>query len=213
MRIDWVPYSAAALVLGATALSIGAVLLPSGGGAAATLEMATEQGALWFAVAGLYFLASAALTIGMPSVITLFLPRGAKLGFTAVGVFTVGCVGIAGLAMLLVFFRSLAINDAIAPDDFTRVTSEVGLTVFLFVWIGLFYLGELLIAVALLRARTTHKWVPVLLLLHVALFPVSLAAPDLLPARVQSMTVLLLTVGLCGVGIAANQYAARRALL
>jgi hypothetical protein len=213
MRIDWVPYSAAALVLGAAALSIGAVLLPSGGGAAATLEMATEQGALWFAVAGLYFLASVALTIGMPSVVTLFRLRGGKLGLTAVLVFTIGCVGIAGLAMLLVFVRSLAINVPIEADEFTQVTSEPGLTVFLFSWVGAFYLGELLLAIALLRARATPKWVSGLLLLHVALFPVSLAAPGLLPERVQSMTVLLLTVALCGAGIAANQYAARRALV
>lgn len=213
MRIDWVPYSAAALVLGATALSIGAALQPSGEGAAATLQMATEQGGQWFAVAVLYFLASVALTIGMPAVVTLFIARGAKLGLTAVGVFTIGCVGISGLAMLLVFFRSLAVTDAIEPDTFTRVTSEVGLTVFLFAWVGAFYLGELLLAIALLRARAVARWVPVLLLLHVALFPVSLAAPELLPERVQSMTVLLLTVALCGAGIAANQYAARRALV
>lgn len=211
MRIDWVPYSAAALVLGATALSIGAVLLPSGDGAAATLEMATEQGGLWFAVAVLYFVASAALTIGMPSVVTLFLSRGIKLGLTAVGVFTIGCVGIAGLAMLLVFIRSLAIKGDIDPDALTDVTSEVGLTVFLFAWIGAFYLGELLLAIALLRSRATPRWVPGLLLVHVALFPLSLVAPGLLPDRVQSMTVLLLTVGLCGIGIAANQYATRRA--
>jgi hypothetical protein len=213
MRIDWVPYSAAALVLGATALSIGSVLLPSGGGAAATMEMASEKGGQWFAVAGLYFLASVALTIGMPSVVTLFLTQGAKLGLAAVGVFTVGCVGIAGLAMLLVFIRSLALTPEFSSDMLTEVTSEVGLTVFLFAWIGAFYLGELLLGIALLRSRVTHKWVPGLLLLHVALFPLSLVAPELLPDRVQSMTVLLLTVGLCGVGIAANQYAARRALI
>lgn len=211
MRIDWVPYSAAALVLGATALSIGSVLLPSGdGGAGATLKMATQQGGIWFAVAILYFLASVMLTIGMPSVVTLFLARGVKLGLTAVGVFTFGCVGIAGLAMLLVFLRSLAIaDDTLTAATLAKVTSEEGLTVFLFAWVGMFYLGELLLAIALFRSKTTHRWVPVLLLLHVALFPLSLLVPDLLPSRVQSMTVLLLTVGLCGVGIAANQNASK----
>jgi len=211
MRIDWVPYSAAALVLGATALSIGSVLLPSGnGGAGSTLEMATQQGGIWFAVAVLYFLASVMLTVGMPSVVTLFLARGIKLGLTAVGVFTIGCVGIAGLAMLLVFVRSLAVaDDTLTAATLTKVSSEVGLTVFLFSWIGAFYLGELLLGIALLRSKATHLWVPVLLLVHVALFPLSLVVPDLLPGRVQSMTVLLLTVGLCGVGIAANQNASK----
>jgi hypothetical protein len=210
MRIDWVPFSAAALVLGATALSIGSVLLPSGGGAAETLQMATHEGGRWFAVALLYFLASVAMTIGMPAVVTLFLPRGAKLGLTAVAVFTVGCVGISGLAMLIVFFRSLAVTHTIDADGIGAVTSEVGLTVFLFIWIAAFYLGELLLAIALLRSRSTHTWVPILLLAHVALFPLSLLAPTLLPDSVQSMTVLLVTIGLCGVGITANQDAASR---
>ena len=38
-----------------------------------------------------------------------------------------------------------------------------------------------------------------------ALFPVS----SLLPAEVQSLTSLLITVALCGVGITANQHAAK----
>ena len=68
MRIDWVPYSAAALVLGATALSVGALILPSGDNAATTLQMAETEGGRWIAVAILYFLAAVALTFGMPSI-------------------------------------------------------------------------------------------------------------------------------------------------
>ena len=47
-----------------------------------------------------------------------------------------------------------------------------------------------------------------MLLLHVALFPVS----SLLPGELQSMTSLLITVALCGVGITANQHAAKVAV-
>ena len=205
MRIDWVPYSAAALVLGATALSIGAMLLPSSDEAATTLRMASEQGGQWLAVAMLYFLASVALTLGMPSVVTLFHARGARLGLTAVGIFTIGCVGIAGFAMLLAFFRALALTDAIQAGVIDQVSSEIGLSVFLFGWIGAFYLGELLLGIALLRAGTTPNWVPGVLLAHVALLPVS----ELLPGEVQALTALLVTVGLCGVGITANQHAAK----
>ncbi len=75
MRIDWVPYSAAALVLGATALSVGALILPSGNEAATTLQMAANDGGRWLAVAVLYFLAAVTLTLGMPSILTLFQVR------------------------------------------------------------------------------------------------------------------------------------------
>jgi hypothetical protein len=71
--------------------------------------------------------------------------------------------------------------------------------VFLLGWIGAFYVGELLLAIALLRGGTTRNWIPVMLILHVALFPVS----NFLPDEVQSLTVLLITVGLAGVGITA----------
>ncbi len=205
MRIDWVPYSAAALVLGATALSVGALLLPAGDEAATTLQMAGEEGGRWLAVAVLYFLAAVTLTLGMPSVLTLFRVRTTRFGLTAIGVFTIGCVGLSGFAMLLVFIRALAVNHAIEAGTLEQASSEIGLTVFLYGWIGAFYLGEVLLALALLRAGNAPRWIPGVLLLHVALLPVASFLPD----RVQSMSVLLITVALCGVGITANQRAVK----
>lgn len=204
MRLDWVPYSAAALVLGATALSVGALLTPQ----------LSEQNVLlsdfadtrWLAVALLYFIASASLTVGMPSVITLFERRGGKLGLSAIGVFTIGTLGIAGYAFLIAFMRALAQEGGIGTLDLELISQNAGLLAILYGWIGAFYLGELLLGIALLRASTTPKWVPAALLLHVALFPVS----SFLPAEVQSLTALLVTVGLCGVGVTANQHAATR---
>jgi hypothetical protein len=202
MRIDWVPYSAAALVLGATALSVGALLAPQ----------LSEQNVLvsdfadtrWLAVAALYFIASAMLTVGMPSVMTL-MGRGGRLGLSAIGVFTVGTLGIAGYAFLIAFMRALAQDNKIGSLDLEMVSQDTGLLALLYGWIGAFYLGELLLGIALLRARTTPTWVPGVLLLHVALFPLS----SFLPEGVQSLTALLVTVGLCGVGVTANQNAAR----
>lgn len=204
MRLDWVPYSAAALVLGATALSVGALLTPQlSEGNVLLSDFADTR---WLAVALLYFIASASLTFGMPSVITLFEHRGGKLGLSAIGVFTVGTLGIAGYAFLIAFMRALAEEGGIGTLDLELVSQNAGLLAILYGWIGAFYLGELLLGIALLRASTTPKWVPAVLLLHVALFPVS----SLLPAEVQSLTALLVTVGLCGVGVTANQHAATR---
>ena len=205
MRVDWVPFSASALVAGATALSIGSLLMPQADEAKDMLTLAEQDGGRWMAVSLLYFAASVALVVGLPAIITLFDRKGFRTGLTAVGVFTIGCVGIAGFAMLLVFFRALAVTDAITPGTIDRVSDEAGLAAVLFGWIGAFYLGELLLAIALLMAGTTAKWIPVVLLVHVALLPVS----SLLPAGIQSLTALLITVALCGVGITANQHAAK----
>jgi hypothetical protein len=185
MRIDWVPYSAAALVLGATALSVGALILPSGDSAASTLQMAQNEDGRWLAVAVLYFLAAVTLTLGMPSALTLFQTRGTKFGLTAIGVFTIGCIGLAGFSMLLVFFRALAESPGIDTAAIESASSELGLTV--------------------LRAGNLPIWIPGALLLHVLLLPLS----AILGFDNPPVTALLITVALCGVGITANQNAAK----
>ena len=200
MRIDWLPFSASALVAGATALSVGAILMPQTDDSGELLRVVQENGGLWMAVAFLYFFASALLTIGMPSVVTLFDRRGMRTGLTAVGVFTLGCVGIAGFAMLLGFIRALVLRDAIAVEDLDPVVAEPGFAVLLYGWIVAFYLGELLLAIALLRAGSTPKWIPALFLAHVALAPLA----NYLPDTAASLTALLVTIALSGVGITAN---------
>lgn len=205
MRIDWVPFSASSLVAGATMLSIGALMMPSAEDSSETLMLAQEESGRWLAVSGLYFVSAVALTIGLPAILVLFDRKGARLGLTAVSVFTIGCVGTAGFAMILAFFRALATADALDAGALEAASSETGFAVFLYGWIAAFYLGELLLAIALLMAGTTPKWVPALLILHVALLPVS----NLLPEDVQSLTALLITVALSGVGISANTYHSR----
>jgi hypothetical protein len=199
MRIDWVPYSASSLVLGATALSVGSLLLPSYAEAATTVQMAKAQGGVWLAVAVLYFVAAVMLTLGMPSILTLFHVRGARFGLTAVGVFTASAAGTAGFAMLLMFARALVMNDAIPEATVMDVTHDTGLVGFLYAWIGAIVLGELLLALALLRAGATPRWIPALLLLHVALLPIA----PYLPEFIGSGTPLLLVVALSGLGIRA----------
>jgi Na+/citrate or Na+/malate symporter len=199
MRFDWVPYSAAALVLGATALSVGSLLLPSYAEAAITVQMAQSQDGLWLAVAVLYFVAAVMLTLGMPAILTLFHVRGARFGLTAVGIFTASAAGTAGFAMLLMFVRALVMNDAIPDATVLDVTRDTGLTGFLYVWIGAIVLGELLLALALLRARVAQRWIPALLLVHVALLLIAPYLPDF----IGSASPLLIVVALSGLGIRA----------
>lgn len=205
MRIDWVPFSASSLVAGATMLSIGALMMPAAEDSADTLQLAQEEGGRWLAVSGLYFVSAVALTIGLPAILVLFDQKGVRLGLTAVSVFTIGCVGTAGYAMILAFFRALVVADALDAEALESVTKDLGFAVFLYGWVAAFYLGELLLAVALFIAGTTPRWVPGLLVLHVVLLPFS----QVMPSEVQPLTALLITVALSGVGITANAHHSR----
>ena len=199
MRFDWVPYSATSLVLGASALAVGSLLLPSYAEAATTVQMTQSQGGLWLGVAALYFVAAVMLTLGMPSILTLFHARGARLGLTAVGIFTASAAGTAGFAMLLLFVRALVMNDAVPDVTVMDVSQDAGLTGFLYVWIGTLVVGELLLAIALLRARAVPRRIPVLVLIHVGL----LGLAPFLPEFIGSGSPILITLALSALGIRA----------
>ena len=197
MRWDWVPVSAAAFMTGVMALAFGSLLAPSGANAAETLDIVRNEDERWLAVAIIYFIAAVGLTLGLPSVLSLFERRGRTLGLISVLVLCMGFLGTAGYSMIMVFFRALAINGGINVDALDQVTEESGLVAFLLGWIASFVLGETLLALALLRARAVPTWVPVAMLVHVAW--VLLA--NLLPGALTRASVMLLAVAFAGVAI------------
>ena len=108
MRSEWLPASAAALVTGVMALILGQMLNPGGSESSPTAQLlvAAEYPGRWLAMSVLFFGGAAALVLGMPAVMSLFQePRGRGLGMTGVAVFTIGCVGVGGLAALMLMFR------------------------------------------------------------------------------------------------------------
>lgn len=174
MRTDWVPLSASALVVGVLALVFGALLNPLGAGdAGQAIRIVSQESGRVLGMAVMYFVASVAMTLGLPAVVTLFRERALRLGVTAVAVFLLGAIGTSGYAMLLVFFRALVVRGNLRGSDLDAVVEDNGLSVFLYGWIAAFFLGLALLAVALFVAKRTPVWVPSLLLLSVALFPVS----------------------------------------
>lgn len=175
MRWDWLPLSASALVIGVLSLVVGALLNPlePGSDADQSVLVAAENGGRFLGMAVLFFLSSVAMTLGLPSVLSLFAIRGRRTGLAAVGVFAIGAIGLSGYAMLLVFFRALVREDAVRPGSMEAVTSDLGFELFLYGWVATFYLGLLLMAAALLLARRTPVWVPVLLVAYVAAFPLA----------------------------------------
>jgi uncharacterized membrane-anchored protein len=208
MRLDWVPVSAAAFVTGVMALAFAALLAPEGSGAVDTLEMVQQQNGRWLVVAVIYFIAAVGLTLGLPSVTTLFDNRARILGLISVLVLAMGFLGTAGYSMVMVFFRALAITGGINRDALERATEESGLVVFLLGWVASFVIGELLLALALLRSRAVPRWVPITLVAHVA----CVVAGNLLPGQVARASVMLLAVAFAGVAIqaVARDSAARR---
>lgn len=199
MRSDWIPASAAAFVTGAMALAFGSLLLPSGSSTADTLKIARNQDGRWLAAAVIFFIAAVALTLGLPAMLSVFDRLGRTLGLLSAVLLAVGFLGTAGYAMLIVFFRAIALETPLTGAELDNAVHEAGLTVFLYGWIAAFYLGELLLGAALLRAGTTQRWVPIALFAHVA----SAVVGPFLPKDVASAMVLLVAVGFAGVAIGA----------
>jgi hypothetical protein len=123
----------------------------------------------------------------------------------AVSVFAVGVIGMSGYAMLLVFFRALVRAHAIRTASVENVTNDLGLGVFLYGWVACFYGGLLLLAIALVVARRTPVWVPVLLLGFVAM----LATSGTFGRVAQVVQLVALTFAFTGIAVAAVNPAER----
>lgn len=200
---DWLPVSAAALVTGAMALLLASVLTQNGETAADTLLIVEEASGRWLGGALMYFLASVGLVLGLPSIIVLVRGPGRRTTMAACSVLAVGYVGTAAYAAMLVFLRALVVTDSVDAAAINDVSDEAGLLVFVAIWVGAFYVGELLLAVALLRAGpgVIGRWVPVLLVLHIAVALASPVAPD----WVGRVAIVLAALPLCGIGIRVTQ--------
>jgi hypothetical protein len=198
VRPDLVPLSAAALVVGAMCLVLGAALDPVNEDEQ-TVRIVIEHSGRWLGMSIMYFGAAVGLMLGLPAIMSLLDARGHRLGTIGVTVFSIGAVGTAGYAMLMIFVRALVLDSGLRAKDLEHVVDDEGLLVFIVGWVGGFYLGVLLLAIALLLARRTARWVSVLLFVFVAMLPfVSMLG------RVGMVSqVLVLAVAFTGVAIAA----------
>jgi hypothetical protein len=166
-------WSASCLVIGAMALGLAAALnpTPTGGHAAEVLQVSMMPDDRCVAMAAALFLGSVALLLGLPTLLFACSDRARGLGRLAVAVYAIGVLGSAGYALLLLFLRGLHTREVLRPAEFPRVMDDLSLGVALVVWVAAFYVGLLLLAVALFRARRTAVWVPVLLVVVVACLP------------------------------------------
>ena len=199
MQVRWVPYSAGLLATGALAMLCGAILTPTGD-AAQSLTVVEQNDARYLLVALMLLLASFCLTLGLPAAYSLLREDVPRLGLIAVGVFAAGTIAMCGYAVLLIFYRAL-VRSELLVGPVEGITDDVGIVVFLAIFVGAFYLGELLLAIALWRVSSVPRWIPVVLGAHV----LTLAVNQLLPASAQNLTTILIAIGLCGVAVSANE--------
>lgn len=197
--------SAAALVIGVMSLVLGQMLNPGGSDSSPAGQMlvAAEYPGRWLAMSILFFGGAASLVLGMPAVMTLFEERrGRGLGIGGVAVFTVGCVGVGGLAALMLMFRALAIEtiraDTVSKSEIGLVTGSLedpGLQISLSIWVYGFMVGVLLIALGLFRSRRVPGWVPGLLVAFLAMQVVIPFLGEGTGSRVGSAVGLILLAG------------------
>lgn len=201
-RDDWLAISAAGLVVGSMAL-LSAIAVSAGVDSTAEALMAVrDEGGRWLSSALGYFLAAAGLALGVPALLAAVPTRGRGLVQAGVALLCVGFTGLAGFAFMLILVRSLVVTGTITSAGLSTMSHESGLTAFLYTWLAAFYLGELLLALGCLRAGpgVVPRWIPALLLLHVA--GVGLAGG---PAWVAPVVTSLLALALSGLGIRVAQ--------
>ena len=204
MHREWVPLSASSLVTGVMALVLGSLLGPNADvkNASAILQVVLRHDSRWMAMAVLFFIASVALTLGLPTILTLFdKPRGRGLGLAGTAVFLVGTIGTCGYSMLMTFFHALVQHHAVNAQQLDSVVAGGWLAVFLYLWVVGFLAGLVLIAIGLLRSHSTPLWVPLLMVAFVALTPLS---GQLGGKVVQVLQLMALAVALTGVAVAAT---------
>ena len=97
----WLPYAAAALATGASALIMGALTLPSSRNGTELLSTLQAEPERWLLAAAAFMFAAFALTVGIPTFLPLFAPRGRITGHIGAVVFAFGTIGLAGYAALL----------------------------------------------------------------------------------------------------------------
>jgi hypothetical protein len=201
VRAGWLPWSSASLACGAVLTVLGALTLPSTAEVGQVVEAVRGEGAAWVMASASFFLASIGLTMGLPAILWLFPSRHHTPVLVGLWIWSVGTIGTAGVAALLILFRATVQTAGVTPAEVEELSQDPSLRIGLLAVVGAFYLGEFLVAVLLLRWRVVARWVPGVMLAHIAVAPVN----DLLPPEVQAAQSVLLGIGLVGVAVKSTE--------
>ena len=195
----WLPYAAAALATGASALTMGVLTLPSspsGTGLVDTLNASPDR---WLLASAAFMYAAFALTLGIPTFLHLLKTRGRQTGQVGAVVLAFGTIGIAGYAALLLLFRALAAPDLAGAVE--ALSHDTGLRVYLGTFLFAFGAGLAILSVALLMARTVARWIPLLMIGYV----ICSTFVQELPQGMQAIHAVAIGVALIAVAVSANE--------
>ena len=180
---------------------LGALMMPSTGEVGQVIEAVRGEGAAWVMASASFFLASIGLTMGLPAILWLFPGRHQIPVLVGLWIWSVGTIGTAGVAAVLILFRATVQSVGVTPAEVEALGQDPSLRVGLLAVLGAFYLGELIVAVLLLRWRVVSRWVPGAMLAHVAVAPLE----DMLPPQAQGLQAILLGIGLVGVAVKSTE--------
>jgi hypothetical protein len=189
------------LASGAVLLVLAALAMPPTSEVGQVVQAIEQQDAAWLMASASFFLASVALTMGLPAILFLVPTRNQVAAMVGVVIWSVGTIGTSALAAFLILFRATVRVVSISPEDVEDLGRDQVLGLSLLFVVVAFYLGELVVGVVLLRASVVPRWIPGLLILHVALAPFE----DTLPAQLQGFPTIVLGVALMGVAVKANE--------
>lgn len=202
MRTEWLALSAAALVVGATALFFGSHLTPRPVGDGHVARLVAADPDLWVTSAVVLLVAAFGMLFGISCVGALVRGRGFGVGVVAMGCIALAAVVLAGFSMQLVLLRGLTLSGAVETAALGDALRDPLQQVLLKGGFGAFYVGEVLLAWALWIAGTTPRWVPALFVVHVvAMLLVTLLDLSLL----DDGPAILMVAGFAGVAIYANR--------
>ena len=182
-------------------LVLAALAMPSVADPGELIGAAERDGEAWLMAAVAFFLASIGLTMGLPAILTMFPGRLQSACLAGVWLWAVGTIGTAAVAAMLILFRATVRTGVLTDDAVAEMSRDHALVALLLAVVGAFLLGELVVALLLLRSRVAPRWVPIVLLVHVVLAPIN----HLAPIGVQGLPSLLLGVGLMGVAVRATE--------
>jgi hypothetical protein len=189
------------LASGAVLLVLAALAMPPTSEVGQVISAVRHEDAAWLMASAAFFLASVALTMGLPAILTLMPPRRQVVGMVGLWIWSIGTIGTSALAAFLILFRATVRVVEISPTDVEQLSHDAVLSTTLLFVVGSFYLGELVVALVLLLASRLPRWIPVLLLVHIAIAPVN----NLLPERLQGLQAIVLGAGLMALAVRSTE--------
>lgn len=182
-------------------LVLAALAMPPTSEVGQVVDAVKQEDAAWLMASAAFFLASVALTMGLPAILTLIPERRQVVGLVGLWIWSIGTIGTSALAAFLILFRATVRVAEISPADVEQLTRDPVLAISLLFVFGSFYLGELVVAIVLLVASRLPRWIPGLLLVHIAAAPVN----HLLPQQLQGIQAVVLGGALMALAVRSTE--------